>query len=189
MKQKKRSKVRRILDGANTDRCMMKFRNQADLRKAGFEGFLPFSELGSPMKRRAIPCKAGVYFAIRNTSVEPQFIQPSPAGWCKGNDPTIAANRLEDAWVKDAIVLYIGKAGGTGQKATLRKRISAYIRHGFGRMASHWGGRAIWQIPDSHNLIVAWRIVNEMEPRSIEALMIERFVEIYGKRPFAKRVG
>ena len=86
-------------------------------------------------------------------------------------------------------MVYIGKAGGAGTQATLRRRLSAYVRHGAGARAAHWGGRAIWQLPDSAELGVAWRALPSEDPRAVERAMLAAFVARYGRRPFANRTG
>jgi hypothetical protein len=46
-------------------------------------------------------------------------------------------------------ILYIGKAGGPGNKSTLRKRLTAYLRGGrTGKYAGHQRGKDIWTLPE-----------------------------------------
>ncbi|MET9595602.1 hypothetical protein ABZY45_32455 [Streptomyces sp. NPDC006516] len=95
---------------------------------------------------------------------------------------------LEAAWVDEAVIVYVGKAsagkdGGRG----LRKRLDEYRRHGAGGSAGHWGGRYIWQLADSDELLVAWLQIPERDPGEAEAELIAEFMELYGARPFANR--
>jgi hypothetical protein len=53
-------------------------------------------------------------------------------------------------------VVYVGKAGGA---RGLRDRLWAYARQGHGRSAGHSGGRFIWQLASSDELVVGWREV------------------------------
>ena len=84
-------------------------------------------------------------------------------------------------------MVYIGKAdrGPSGTRG-LRERLGEYRRHGAGRRAKHWGGRLIWQLADSAELLLA----GERTRRPcLEKAMIAEFVAMHGKRPFANRAG
>jgi hypothetical protein len=96
-------------------------------------------------------------------------------------------SELAARWVSDSPVLYIGKAGGSGTRATLRSRLITYLRHGAGHRAALWGGRAIWQLADAERLLVGWRTIEDMDPRAVERAELAAFVERHGKRPFANR--
>jgi hypothetical protein len=91
---------------------------------------------------------------------------------------------LHSKWVKDAVVLYIGQAGGNGSDSTLRKRLRLYMRFGQSFPVGHKGGRYIWQIKDSKNLLVCWKTCTQ-DAREYEASLIQDFQFHYGKLPFA----
>lgn len=150
----------------------------------GFDGFVPFADLPTS----DVPAASGVYVVTRPDTTPPTFLESSDAGRFKGKDPSVSRAELESSWVPDEPVLYIGKAsaGAFGRRG-LRKRLDEYRRHGAGRKAGHWGGRLIWQLADSGKLLVAWRI--EENARAVEKAMIDRFVAIHDKRPFANRTG
>jgi hypothetical protein len=119
----------------------------------------------------------------------PRFRSKSPAGHLKGRDPTIRRAELRRRWVPDTPVIYIGKAGASSNRSTLRSRLKTYLSHGDGRKAPHWGGRAIWQLTDAERLVVAWRIVTSEEPREVEKRYIRGFQAEFGRRPSANRTG
>jgi hypothetical protein len=137
-----------VVDGAE----LRRFTREA-LEAEGFVGFVQFANL--PVS--GVPTEPGVYIVCRSTAGEATFLETSPPGRFKGKAPSVTIGLLQAAWVPRAEVLYIGKAGGgaTGRRG-LRKRLDEYRRHGAGEPIGHWGGRYIWQLADSADLIVAW---------------------------------
>ncbi len=83
--------------------------------------------------------------------------------------------------VEKTDVVYIGKA------TELQKRLNQYFKFGNGKNVGHYGGRYIWQLEKPENLLVCWKITNE-DPDKVESELIEKFKEIYSKRPFANLV-
>ena len=75
---------------------------QDGLIKAGFEGFVPFALVDQA------PAGPGVYVVVRGGTDLPTYLERSPAGHFQGHDPTVDLGRLQDAWVADAVVVYIG---------------------------------------------------------------------------------
>ena len=86
---------------------------------------------------------------------------------------------LTENYVYDPQTLYIGKA------TNLRKRVGDLLRFGEGEAVGHWGGRYLWQLDDSANFIIAWKSTPDCDPRAVEARMIQDFISLHGKRPFA----
>lgn len=164
----------------------MTFSSVHEIASAGFVGFQTVADLrSSPLG--SVPEEPGVYVILRPATSPPEFLEQSPAGWFKGRDPSVPVERLRKSWVPGTPVLYMGKAGGRQTKTGLRTRLRAYLRHGAGRRAAHWGGRFIWQLAGSDGLVVAWKRTSPREPREVEAELIREFTATYGARPFANR--
>lgn len=149
------------------------------LTTMGFQGWVRFTELPDT----EVPTQPGIYAVLRPDPTAPRhFIAPSPAGWFKDRDPTIATGELEARWVHGTATLYVGKA------TRLRTRLAQYRRHGTGEPIGHWGGRSIWQLHDAADLLVAWRLTNDDEdPADAEAALLAAFERRYGALPFANR--
>ncbi len=162
---------------------MTNFATLEGLRAAGFSGFRTAAELLST-KLAEVPQAPGVYLAVRTSRNEPKFAERSCGGHFKG-DPTVPCSVLEANWIRGAIVVYIGKAGGGTSKETLRKRLRACLRFGRGSAIGHRGGRYVWQLEDSADLLYCWRPIHDEDARLVEARLIQRFVKAYGGRPFA----
>lgn len=154
------------------------------LRDFGFRGFVPFADL--PLS--SVPAGPGVYAVLRLGSERPVFRPASIAGWFKGKDPSVTEDKLSAAWVEGAEVLYIGKAAaGASKRRGLRKRLDEYRKHGSGLPVGHWGGRYLWQLVDSDELLVAWFETPLDDSESLEAALLENFTQTFGARPFANR--
>ena len=82
-------------------------------------------------------------------------------------------------YVADSKIVYIGKA------TSLKKRVGQLLRFGAGSAVGHWGGRYLWQLADSDNLLIAWKPIPTVDPRTEEARMLEEYVSLHGKLPFA----
>ena len=137
-----------------------------DLRATGFTG---------------VPAAPSTYVVYRTTQKKPSFLQKSPAGHHKGEDPTVPIAVLCANWVPKANVMYIGKANSASE------RLATFASFGAGRKAGHKGGRYIWQLADSGKLLVAWRAIDWDETaRDYEKRLIALFRKQHdGARPFA----
>jgi hypothetical protein len=164
----------------------MEFSSIWSITQMGFEGFETFEVL-QKTKLKNVPEKPGVYMVIRDKPDSPVFLHKSRAGLYKGSDPSLPISELKRAWVVNALVLYIGKAGGTDISQTLRKRLSKYVRTGYRKNSARWGGRLIWQLVESTTFQVCWKCTSAQEPEDAEGELLRNFIEKYGKKPFANR--
>lgn len=149
---------------------------------SGFTGWVPFAQLPTA----DVPAEAGVYVVVRPTDEPPQFLDASPAGHFKGNDPTVAASELSGLWVPGARIVYIGKANlSANGKRHLRKRLDEFRRFGAGAPIAHSGRRRIWQLADHAELLVGWRVTPNADATMTETKMLTDFCAHYGRLPFA----
>ena len=150
------------------------------LKQQGFVGFKKVSEL---METRCavVPAVQGVYVVLRESAGEPMFVEDGTGGAFKGKNPNSPISTLQANWVEDTEIVYIGMT-----RDTLKRRLSAYMRFGQGEPVGHWGGRFIWQLEDSRDLVVCWKHTPASDAAEEEAAMIQTFKQVHdGKRPFA----
>lgn len=150
------------------------------LKQQGFVGFKKVSEL---METRCavVPAVQGVYVVLRESAGEPMFVEDGTGGAFKGKNPNSPISTLQANWVEDTQVVYIGMT-----RATLKKRLSAYMRFGQGEAVGHWGGRFIWQLEDAKDLVVCWKPMSSGDAATEESEMIQAFKQAHaGRRPFA----
>lgn len=128
----------------------------------------------------------GVYIVVRTETEPPEFLSSNPSPELRGRKHKETKEQLADMWVAESTVMYIGKAGGSGKKATLRKRLNAYIKHGYHlKKYSHWGGRLIWQVKGSQDFLIYWHSTVHQEPAVVESDLIAQFKISHHKKPFA----
>lgn len=138
---------------------------------------------------KQVPNKKGIYLVLRESNTKPIFMHTSVGGHFKKRNPTIELLELENKWIEDTIVIYIGKAGGDSSSATLQSRLKQYMKFGQGVPIGHWGGRYIWQLEDYKKLIICWKVIEKEDCRKVEKKLIEDYLIQYGKKPFANLVG
>ena len=149
-------------------------------------GKMTIAELRKLPDWNVIPAAPGTYRVVADVGFTPQYRNKSSTIPFKGKDPSIDVAVLKDKWVNSAQVIYIGKAGGLNQRATLRQRIKAYIKFGNGLKAAHWGGRYIWQLENVDELYLEWETCGaDEEPATLEHNELVAFKNHYGKLPFA----
>jgi hypothetical protein len=147
------------------------------LRAAGFIGWVTFETL--TIELETVPRAGGVYVVTQGVKATPDFLSANLGGRFKGRDPTVDASVLQANWVHGADVVYIGKADN------LRRRLREFAQFGSGKPIGHWGGRLIWQLTRSAELLIAWRETPGMLPKEVEKSMLSDFRAAYGRPPFA----
>lgn len=162
------------------------YKNLETLKAAGFTGFKSISELWNDSS--TIPNERGVYLIINPKSDSKKFLTKGVGGFFKQKDPNVSQEELAKNWVENTFVVYIGQAGGNGSAATLRKRLKQYLDFGKGKPIGHYGGRLIWQIQHHPELLIAWKIIKNDDPKIIERQLINDFIKDYGKMPFANLI-
>jgi hypothetical protein len=129
-----------------------------------------------------VPKQKGIYTILRHDTSKPTFLTRSVGGWFKGLDPNYPQNIVNSRWVAGASILYIGKANG---KNGLRQRLRQLVQFGMGKSVGHRGGRLIWHLKDSSDLLVRWFELTNHDADQAESELINTFKNIYGKRPYA----
>jgi len=161
----------------------MDFNNIDDIKKAGFTGFKKMSELF--IDSSSVPKSKGVYLVLNPNFKKAEYLQIGTGGHFKGKNPNVTLDELKSNWVDNSLVVYIGKAGSETSSATLNSRLKQYFGFGQGKNIGHWGGRLIWQLKNSADLIVCWKSLPSNDPRTFENQLIKKFVTEFSKRPFA----
>ena len=154
----------------------MTFNDIYEIKEAGFTGFKKMGDLF--LNSSMLPDCNGVYLVLNTDNRPGEFLTVGSGGHFKGKDPNISLSDLKSNWVDNIKVVYIGKA------TSLRSRLRQYFSFGQGKNIGHYGGRLIWQIKYSKDLVVCWKSLTT-DPREYEADLIRQFVTIYGCRPFA----
>lgn len=156
----------------------MDFKNVQTILEAGFSKPVSIKEIQE--NKSLLPKQNGVYI-ILNLNKEIKFIEKGTGGYFKGKDPNVKIEILQEKWVNDTNVIYIGKA------TDLRKRLDQYFRFGEGKNVGHYGGRFILQLENAKNLMVSWKTVEE-DSRIAEKEILGLFVSKFNKLPFANLV-
>ena len=152
------------------------------LREMGFEGFVPVRDLRRD-DCRGLPRENGVYVMVREREAAPRFNPRGTAAFWRGQDPNVKPDALAEKWVPGAILMYVGRAAGTGVRGKLQQRVKRGLRFGEGRNVAHWGGRYVWQLADAYDLKVAWKVCKDAVRQ--EVALLTAFEGRHGALPFA----
>jgi hypothetical protein len=148
-----------------------------EILNAGMRGLFTIPQLRDGQVSTA-PEAPGLYTVWTTADVPPRFARRSSAGHYQGREPTIPAEELQARWVPNSALLYAGKA------ANLRTRVRLMVDFAEGKPVAHWDGRALWQLSDADELLVAWATF--ADPALALAALLGRFSEANaGALPFA----
>jgi hypothetical protein len=132
-----------------------------------------------------IPNSPGIYLIINASCSAPRFLVKSTGGWFKRKDPSYSPDIVLKSWIEGAHVVYVGM---TRARNGLRGRLCQYFDFDSGKNIGHRGGRLLWHLEDSGDLLVRWRTCSAAEADPAETAAITQFKAIYdGRRPFANR--
>ena len=154
---------------------------------AGFREGMTFASLREA-RHRGPDRVRGVYAVVYPFDSKRKFLNEGTGGWFQNKDPNVECAVLEKRWVHESRLLYFGMTGAPGEGGNLHDRIALFSRFGRGSKVGHRGGRYIWQIDGSADLIIRWRPIPDEVPRSVEQRLLQRFLGQYGKLPFANLV-
>ncbi|WP_234242022.1 hypothetical protein [Porphyromonas gingivalis] len=154
----------------------MNFNNIEEIKKYGFKGFESVKDLREDSSR--IPKKKGVYLVLKPQDMDVDFLETGTGGHTKGN-PNVSRDKLKAKRIED-MVLYVGRTG-----RTLYKRINELLRFGQGENIGHRGGRYLWQINHSEELVICWKEMQDEDPEEIWKQLLWDFESKYSKLPFA----
>ena len=130
-----------------------------------------------------VPSTAGIYLIARTSDCSPTFLSKSPGGWFKRKDPSYSPDLVQANWIPGARVVYVGKAPG---RKGLKGRLCQLLDFGCGKPVGHRGGRLLWHLKDSGELLVRWRTCPTVKADQAETDAIANFKGVYGgKRPYA----
>lgn len=160
----------------------MNFNNIEEIKKYGFKGFESVKDLCEDSS--LIPQKKGVYLVLKPQDMDVDFLETGTGGHTKGN-PNVSRDKLKAKWIEDTLVLYVGRTGSKSEDRTLYKRINELLRFGQGENIGHWGGRYLWQINHSEELVICWKEMQDEDPEEIKNRLLLDFESKYSKLPFA----
>jgi hypothetical protein len=130
-----------------------------------------------------VPNSPGIYLILSASDSRPGFLAVSTGGWFKRKDPSYPSETVCGNWIEGARVVYIGM---TRARKGLRGRLRQFFDFGSGKAVGHRGGRLLWHLADSGNLIIRWRTCSANEADAAETAAIACFKAAFsGRRPFA----
>jgi len=128
-----------------------------------------------------LPKQKGVYAITRENEESPHFISVGTGGFYKNIDPNVPIEKLLEKWACSSHkIMYIGRAnyddGNIKSKdctVTIQKRVREYMHFGNAKQSPHRGGKYIWQMADSGELDVWYKVCNF--PQTLEGELIEKY--------------
>jgi hypothetical protein len=144
--------------------------DRTGLMSVGFEGFIPFIGLNV----EGLPEHRGVYAVLREARDRPTFIRTNVITRRSAYD----VDRLEAKWLDGQEIVYIGSAEPTDG---LRGRLGGFSR----QSSSHTGGRALWQLSDAAELVVAWAETPDHSAVAVEKSFLNAYKSAFDQYPYA----
>ena len=143
-----------------------------------FEGWQPLLNFAPS----SCPQGSGVYAVVYSGTLPIRFRQASSGGWHKGWNPSVSTAILQERWIPETRLAYIGKS------TALKSRLRTLRDFGQGKAVPHWGGRLLWQLDETESLQIGWLPTHDIDPRVIEREMLDAFARIFNRLPFANLV-
>ena len=140
-------------------------------------GPISFQELYESECKALLP-RPGVYVVQVPDNFVPIFLEKGTGGFFKGEDPNVSVETLQSRWVRDARELYIGMT-----TTNLQERVLSLLKFGQGKRVPHKGGRLLWQLKNSGELLLSW--CENDAPTQEEARLLRGFELRHGRLPFA----
>lgn len=150
---------------------------RTDLEASGFAGWFPVSEVSADDAN--VPVAPGIYVVFSQRRGPGEFLSTNPAGWHKDQDPTVPSTLLEERWIDDAGVLFLGHTDNLSKRLTQLRRFSA------GEPVGHYGGRLLWQVAFSGEFLVAWKETAADDLAEEKKDFVRSFKSTFGRQPFA----
>jgi len=117
-----------------------------------------------------------MYAVLRDPTVNPVFLTTNPIT----RRPPYVVERLRDKIERlgEQSIVYLGKADPADG---IRGRLGALSR----KSSAHTGGRALWQLADTENLLATWHETPHRLSAEMETEWLGAFKEAHGDYPFA----
>jgi len=144
--------------------------DRAGLEAIGFAGFVPFIGLDI----ETLPPRRGVYVVLRESVQRPAFMETNVITRRR----SYAVDRLEAKWLDGQTIVYVGMADPVDG---LYGRLGDFSK----QSSSHTGGRALWQLVDAKDLVVAWVETPDHVAELVEKSYLRAFKAQFGQYPFA----
>ena len=163
------------------------FKEISSLHQLGFSAPCRVKELVNG-RMTEIPKKKGVYIILAPCKGKmPKISDALKTAFDENGEQPKEEKILQEQWHEDTQVIYIGKAGVLNGKGTsnLYRRLRAYLKWYQKKKNSHHGGRDIWQLDNPGDLLVTWRVIEDVDPEKCEKALLDKFSGEFKSYPFA----
>ncbi len=154
------------------------------LCKEGFLGIIGCETIGQMQANgcKNVPNEKGVFLVLNPDTCPPTFMPIGTGGHYKGIDPNVGIQVLQENWVANTCILYVGES------SKLKTRIRNFTRFGNGcNTIDACGGRYVWQLSNNKSLVVCWiLLLEECDSPEVKKWLIRTFKKRHGGNiPFA----